>query len=128
MATTVTIYTRVNPCSLFRILFMRESNRFMMPSLGKLSGFPFVEPHNPASLKEAAELEALIAYKKQKALDRARQAKQQPELSQASSSQAEKTRKLRDLVDQYVSEKISPSEYYRRRELILGGTTPQDKE
>lgn len=92
------------------------------------SGFPFVEPHNPASLKEAAELEALIAYKKQKALDRARQAKQQSELSQASTSQAEKTRKLRELVDQYVSEKISPSEYYRRRELILGGTTPQDKE
>ena len=92
------------------------------------SGFPFVEPHNPASLKEAAELEALIAYKKQKALDRAKQAKQQSELSQASTSKEEKTRKLRELVDQYVSEKISPSEYYRRRELILGGTTPQAKD
>ena len=91
-------------------------------------GFPFVEPHNPASLKEAAELEALIAYKKQKALDRAKQAKQQTKLSQASSSKEEKTRKLRELVDQYVSEKISPSEYYRRRELILGGTTPQAKD
>jgi hypothetical protein len=91
-------------------------------------GFPFIEPHNPASLKEAAELEALIAYKKEKALDRARQAKRQSELSQVSSSKAEKTRKLRELVDLYVSEKISPREYYRRRELILGGTTPQDKE
>ncbi|SVE15946.1 uncharacterized protein METZ01_LOCUS468800, partial [marine metagenome] len=58
----------------------------------------------------------------------AKQAKQQTKLSQASSSKEEKTRKLRELVDQYVSEKILPSEYYRRRELILGGTTPQDKE
>jgi hypothetical protein len=92
------------------------------------SGFPFVEPHNPASLKEAAKLEALIAYKKQNALDRAKRAKQQTKLSQASSSKAEKTRKLRELVDLYVSEKISPSEYYRRRELILDGTTPQAKD
>ena len=91
------------------------------------SGFPFVEPHTPASLKEAAELEALIAYKKQKALDRAKQAKRQSEILQISSSKAEKTRKLRELVDLYVSEKISPREYYSRRELILGKTTPQDK-
>ena len=91
------------------------------------SGFPFIQPHNPASLKEAAKLEALIAYKKQAALDHARQAKQQTELSQASSSKEEKTRKLRELVDLYVSEKISPREYYHRRELILGTTIPQDK-
>ena len=91
------------------------------------SGFPFIQPHNPASLKEAAKLEALIAYKKQTALDHARQAKQQTELSQASSSKEEKTRKLRELVDLYVSEKISPREYYHRRELILGTTIPQDK-
>ena len=91
------------------------------------SSFPFIQPHNPTSLKEAAELEALIAYKKQTALDHARQAKQQTELSQASSSKEEKTRKLRELVDLYVSEKISPREYYHRRELILGTTIPQDK-
>ena len=91
-------------------------------------GFPFIEPHNPASLKEAAELEALIAYKKQKALDHAKQAKRQSNFSQVSSSKEEKIQKLRELVDQYVSEKISPSEYYRRRELILGGTTPQAKD
>ena len=89
--------------------------------------FPLVQPHTPASLKEAAELEALIAYKKQKALDRAKQAKRQSEILQISSSKAEKTRKLRELVDLYVSEKISPREYYSRRELILGKTTPQDK-
>ena len=89
---------------------------------------PLIEPHNTASFKDAAELEALIAYKKQKALDRAKQAKQQTKLSQASSSKEEKTRKLRELVDQYVSDKISPSEYYRRRELILGGTPPQAKD
>ena len=94
---------------------------------GMNPGFPFVEPHNPASLKEAAELEALIAYKKQKALDHAKQAKRQSDFSQASSSKEEKTRKLRELVDLYVSEKISPREYYRRRELILNTTIPQDK-
>ena len=91
------------------------------------TSFPFVQPHTPASLKEAAELEALIAYKKQKALDRAKQAKRQSEILQISSSKAEKTRKLRELVDLYVSEKISPREYYSRRELILGKTTLQDK-
>ena len=89
--------------------------------------FPLVQPHTPASLKEAAELEALIAYKKQKALDRAKQAKRQSEILQISSSKAEKTRKLRELVNLYVSDKISPREYYSRRELILGKTTPQDK-
>jgi len=90
--------------------------------------FPFIEPHNPASLKEAAELKALIAYKKQKALGHAKRAKQQSERSQVSSSKEEKTRKLRELVDLYISEKISPREYYRRRESILNTTIPQGKE
>ncbi len=39
-----------------------------------------------------------------------------------------KTRKLRALVDLYLKGKISSEEYLRRRELILGGTTPQAKD
>jgi|TARA_B100001971_G_scaffold208434_1_gene230273 hypothetical protein len=89
---------------------------------------PFLEPHNPASLKGALELEALIAYKKQKALERAKQAKQQAAVSLVSASKLEKTQKLRELVELYVMEKISPREYYHRRELILGTSTSQDKE
>ncbi|MDP7012052.1 MAG: hypothetical protein QF685_11815 [Verrucomicrobiota bacterium] len=91
-------------------------------------GIPFLEPHSPNSLKDAAELEALIVYKKQKALERAKQARKQTEISQVSASKLEKTRKLRELVELYVMETISPREYYRRRELILGASTPQGKE
>ena len=53
------------------------------------------------------------------------QVKQQTELSQASFSKKEKTRKLRELDDQYLSGEITPREYYRRRELIRG--LPQGK-
>ena len=87
-----------------------------------------IEPHNTASLKDAAELEALIAYKKQKALERAKQVKQQTKQSQVSATKDEKTQKLRDLVELYVTGTISSEEYLRRREWILVTTTPQDKE
>ena len=86
-----------------------------------------MQPLTADSVKEAAELEALIAYKKQKALERAKKASQQAEVSQASVSEGEKRRKLRELINLYVSEKISPREYYRRRDLILGNTNPADK-
>jgi hypothetical protein len=88
---------------------------------------PLMQPNNPATLKEAAELEALIAYKKQKALERAKQASQKAEVSQASISETEKRRKLRELINLYVTEKISPREYYQRRDLILGNSKPAGK-
>ena len=88
---------------------------------------PIMQPLTADSIKEAAELEALIAYKKQKALERAKQASQQAEVSQASVSEGEKRRKLRELINLYVSEKISPREYYRRRDLILGNHNPAGK-
>ena len=86
-----------------------------------------MQPLTVDSIKEAAELEALIAFKKQKALERAKQARQQAEVSQTSISEGEKRRKLRELINLYVSEKISPREYYRRRDLILGKPIPVGK-
>ena len=59
--------------------------------------------------------------------ERAKKASQQAEVSQASVSEGEKRRKLRELINLYVSEKITPREYYRRRDLILGNTNPADK-
>lgn len=88
---------------------------------------PVLQPNNPASRKEAAELEALIAYKKQRALERAKKASQQAEVSQTSVSENEKRRKLRELINLYVTEKISPREYYKRRDLILGNPKPTGK-
>ena len=88
---------------------------------------PVMQPNNPASLKEAAKLEALIAFRKQKALDLAKKASQQDEVSQASVSETEKRRKLRELIKLYVTEKISPREYYKRRDLILGNPKPTGK-
>jgi len=88
---------------------------------------PIMQPLTVDSIKEAAELEALIAFKKQKALERAKQARQQAEVSQTSISEGEKRRKLRELINLYVSEKISPREYYRRRDLILGKPIPVGK-
>ena len=48
------------------------------------------------------------------------QSKKHTELAKTSLSKKEKTRKLRELDDQYLSEEITPREYYRQRELIRG--------
>ena len=48
------------------------------------------------------------------------QSKKHTESPRASYSKKEKTRKLRELDDQYLSEEITPREYYRQRELIRG--------
>ena len=48
------------------------------------------------------------------------QSKKHTELLKTSLSKKEKTRKLRELDDQYLSEEITPREYYRQRELIRG--------
>ena len=90
-------------------------------------GLTFIQPDDPATLKESAEIEARIAYKKQKALERIKQAREQTKISQASGSQTEQRQKLRELLDLYVRGKVEPSEYHRRRNIILGRPAPETK-
>jgi len=94
---------------------------------GTQPGLTFIQPDDPATLKESAEIEARIAYKKQKALERIKQAREQTKISKASGSQAEQRQKLRELLDLYVRGKVEPSEYHRRRNIILGRPAPETK-
>ena len=94
---------------------------------GAKPSLTFMNPNDPATRKEAAQLEAMIAFRKQKALKHAKQAREQAAVAQSAMSQDEQRQKLRELVDLYVTEKITPGEYYRRRALILGKPAPAEK-
>ena len=61
-----------------------------------------------------------MVFKKQRALERIKAARKQAEATENPGAKDDQKRKLNELVNLYVSGKIEPAEYYRRRALIIG--------
>ena len=87
---------------------------------GEPGGLQFLQPNDPAALKKAAQIEAMMVFKKQRALERIKAARKQAEAMENPGAKDDQKRKLNELVNLYVSGKIEPAEYYRRRALIIG--------
>ena len=78
------------------------------------------EKTNPESVQEALQLQALMDFKKQRALQKVKEAEERAAIQALSATNSQKTEQLKELVDLYVNEKITYEEYARRRRAILG--------
>ena len=85
-----------------------------------------VQPYSQEQLLDLAQRQAMAAYKKEKALEKVKEAQRRAEVQQSTTSLSEKRRKLKELLALYANDKISPKEYYERRALIMG-TEPADQ-
>ena len=79
-----------------------------------------VQPYSQEQLLDLTQRQAMTAYKKEKALEKVKEAQRRAEVQQSTSSISEKRRKLKELLALYANDKISPKEYYERRALIMG--------
>ena len=59
-------------------------------------------------------------FKKQRALQKVREAEERAAIQAQSATNSQKTELLKELVELYVSDKINFEEYARRRRAILG--------
>ncbi len=83
-------------------------------------GLTPAERDNPESIQEALQLQALMDFKKQRALQKVKDAQERAAIQAQSATNSQKSEQLKELVELYISEQITYEEYYRRRRSILG--------
>ena len=83
-------------------------------------GLTPAEKANPESIQEALQLQALMDFKKQRALQKVRDAQERAAIQAQSATNSQKSEQLKELVELYISEQITYEEYYSRLRSILG--------